>query len=62
LTIREIEIIQLLATDKSDKMVADELGISTSTLDTHKKHLFEKAGVFSKSGLIFAAIDEKIVQ
>jgi DNA-binding NarL/FixJ family response regulator len=62
LTIREIEIIQLLATDKSDKMVADELGICTSTLDTHKNHLFEKAGVFSKSGLIVAAIDEKIIQ
>lgn len=62
LTIREIEIIQLLATDKSDKMIADELGICTSTLDTHKNHLFEKAGVFSKPGLIVAAIDEKIVQ
>lgn len=62
LTIREIEIIQLLATDKSDKMIADELGISISTLDTHKTHLFEKAGVFSKPGLIVAAIDEKIIQ
>jgi DNA-binding CsgD family transcriptional regulator len=62
LTIREIEIIQLLATDKSDKMIADELGISTSTLDTHKNHLFEKAGVFSKNGLIMLAASEKIVQ
>lgn len=62
LTIREIEIIQLLATDLSDKMIADKLGISVSTLDTHKNHLFEKAGVFSKAGLIVAAINEKIVQ
>lgn len=62
LTIREIEIIQLLATDMSDKMIADALGISQSTLDTHKNHLFEKAGVHSKNGLIVAAIDEKIIQ
>jgi DNA-binding CsgD family transcriptional regulator len=61
LTIREIEIPQQLATDKSDKMIADELGISQSTLDTHKSHLFEKAGVYSKAGLIVAAIDKKIV-
>lgn len=62
LTIREIEIIQLLATDLSDKMIADKLGISISTLDTHKNHLFEKAGVLSKPGLIIAAVNEKIVQ
>lgn len=62
LTSREIEIIQLLATDKSDKMIADELGISQSTLDSHKKHLFEKAEVYSKNGLIVRAIEEKIIQ
>lgn len=62
LTYREIEIIQLLATDLSDKMIADQLNISVSTLDTHKKHLFEKAEVFSKNGLIMAAAAEKIIQ
>lgn len=62
LTIREIEIIQLFATDLSDKMIADKLGICVSTLDTHKNNLFEKAGVCSKPGLIAAAINEKVVQ
>jgi DNA-binding CsgD family transcriptional regulator len=62
LTSREIEIIQLLATDLSDKMIADQLNISVSTLYTHKKHLFEKAEVFSKNGLIMAAAAEKIIQ
>lgn len=62
LTNREIEIIQLFATDLSDKMIADQLGITISTLDTHKNHLFAKAGVASKPGLIVAAINEKIVQ
>jgi DNA-binding NarL/FixJ family response regulator len=62
ITPRELEIVTLLATDKSDKMIADELGISVSTLDTHKNNLFDKAQVYSKAGLIVAAIHEKIVQ
>lgn len=62
LTSKEIQVIQLLATDLSDKMIADRLDITPSTLDTHKAHLFEKAGVHSKNGLIVAAIDQKIIQ
>lgn len=62
LTLREIEIIKLLATDKTDKMISDELGICLSTLDSHKKNIFEKAGVFSKNGLIVRAIDENIIR
>ena len=62
LTPRQIEIIRLLATDMCDKMIANQLGICISTLDTHKKTIFEKAGVSSKNGLIVKAINEKIIQ
>ena len=62
LTPREIEIVTLLASDKPDKQIADELGITESTLNTHKKHLFEKFNVYSKSGLITKAISNKIIQ
>jgi DNA-binding CsgD family transcriptional regulator len=62
LTPREFEIVRLLASDKPDKQISDELGISESTLNTHKKHLFEKFNVFSKSGLITKAITNKIIQ
>ena len=62
LTPREIEIVMLLASDKPDKQIADELDITESTLNTHKKHLFEKFNVFSKSGLITKAIYNKIIQ
>lgn len=62
LTPREIEIVTLLASDKPDKQIADELEITESTLNTHKKHLFEKFNVFSKSGLITKAISNKIIQ
>jgi DNA-binding CsgD family transcriptional regulator len=56
LTPRELEIVTLLASDKPDKQIADELEITESTLNTHKKHLFEKFNVYSKSGLITKAI------
>jgi len=62
LTPREIEIVTLLASDKPDKQIADELKICESTLNTHKKHLFEKFNVYSKSGLITKAISNKIIQ
>lgn len=62
LTPREIEIVTLLASDKPDKQIADELEITESTLNTHKKHLFDKFNVYSKSGLITKAISNKIIQ
>jgi DNA-binding CsgD family transcriptional regulator len=62
LTPREFEIVTLLASDKPDKLIAEELGITESTLNTHKKHLFDKFHVLSKSGLITKAICNKIIQ
>lgn len=62
LTPREIQIVTLLASDKPDKQIANELKITESTLNTHKKHLFEKFNVLSKSGLITKAISNKIIQ
>jgi len=62
LTPKEFEIVTLLASDKPDKQIAAELKITESTLNTHKKHLFEKFNVYSKSGLITKAITNKIIQ
>jgi len=62
LTSRELQIITLMASDLADKQIADQLGITESTLNTHKSHLFEKASVHSKSGLISKAFHQKIIQ
>jgi DNA-binding CsgD family transcriptional regulator len=62
LTRREIEIVTMMASDLADKQIADQLGISESTLNTHKQHLFEKASVQSKTGLITKAVQQKIIQ
>lgn len=45
-----------------EKLLSDELDITEYTLNTHKKHLFEKFNVNSKSGLITKAISNKIIQ
>jgi len=62
LTSRQVQIVTLLATDLCDKQIADQLSISPSTLDSHKTKLFEIFGVHGKTGLIFKAINQKIIQ
>ncbi len=62
LSIRQIEILQYLASDFPDKQIADNLNITESTLNTHKSNLFRIFGVYSKSGLIVEAIKQKIIQ
>ena len=62
LTPRQLEIVKLLASDLCDKQIADKLNICLSTLDTHKKHLFEKCNVLSKTGLVMKLIEQKIIQ
>lgn len=62
LTPKQIEVVQLLASDLPDKAIANELNISESTLNTHKSQLFEKFKVCSKPGLIKKAIEQKIIQ
>ncbi len=61
LTPRQLEVVKLCASDLCDKQIADQLGISISTLNSHKAASFEKLNVRSKSGLITEAIHSKII-
>lgn len=62
LTPHQVNITQQLATDKADKQIADLLCISQDTLNSHKRKLFDYAGVKSKTGFARRAVTEKIVQ
>lgn len=62
LTVRQIEIIKLLASDYPDKQIAQQLNITPSTLDSHKAKIFKLFDVYSKTGLITKAINQKIIQ
>jgi len=61
LTTRQLEIVKLCASDLCDKQIADQLGISISTLNSHKHIAFEKLNVRSKSGMITEAFNSKII-
>ena len=61
LTLREREIVQLLAEGRSNKQVAGVLGISTRTAENHRANIMKKLGLGSLSELVRYAIRDKIV-
>ena len=61
LTAREIEIIQCIANDLSNKQIADQLFISERTVETHRKNIFRKVDIHSVVGLIDFAKKRKII-
>jgi len=62
LTNREIQVIQLLADGKSNKQVADTLGVSTRTIESHRNHIMRKMGFTSFSDLIRFAVRTNLIQ
>lgn len=45
LTVREVEVLRLIAAGRSNAQIAAELFVSEATVKTHINHLFAKAGV-----------------
>ena len=62
LTPREREILQLLAEGKSNKEVADLLGISVKTAETHRANIMLKLDFHSITELVRYAVRNKIIQ
>ena len=61
LTAKEKEVLALLSDGNSYKMVADKLGISYSTVNSHIKKIYEKLHVHSLGEAVSLAIKQKIV-
>jgi DNA-binding NarL/FixJ family response regulator len=61
-TVREREIIQLLAEGKSNKEAASMLGISVKTIEAHRANIMRKLHLRSVSDLVRYAIRNRIVQ
>ena len=62
LTPRQREVVQLLSTGKSNKMVAAMLGISVKTAETHRNTIMHKLKFRSFSDLVRYAVRERIIQ
>lgn len=58
LTPRERECLQLLAEGNSTKEVAARLALSPKTVETYRRQIMEKTGIFNLAGLIKYAIRE----
>ena len=62
LTPRQREVVQLLATGKSNKMVAVMLGISVKTVETHRNTIMHRLKFRSFSDLVRYAVREHIIE
>ena len=53
---REREILKHVVDGRPNKLIADELGLSTRTVETHRAHIIEKMGATSLSHLVRMAV------
>ena|SRR3989449_7625198 len=61
LTLRQREVLQLLAEGKTMKEVATQLGISTRTTESHKYEIMRQLGIRTTAELIRYAVRIKLV-
>ncbi len=61
LTLKETEVLKLLSDGNSYKMVADNMGISYFTVNSHIKKVYEKLHVHSLGEAVSLAFKNKIV-
>jgi two-component system, NarL family, response regulator NreC len=61
LTAREREVLKLLAQGKTVRAAANDLGLSSKTVDAHKFNLMRKLGIHNKADLVMWAIQKKVV-
>jgi two-component system, NarL family, response regulator NreC len=61
LTVREREVMKLLAEGNTVKKVAATLGISVKTVEAHKFNLMRKLDIHNKAQLVTVAIQKKIL-
>jgi len=61
LTVRQREVLQLLAEGKSMKEAADVLGVAPRTIAFHKYHMIEQLGLKNGAELVLYAVTHHIV-
>lgn len=62
LTPRQREILQLIAEGLSTKAIADRLGVSVKTVETHRSQLMERLKIHDVPGLVRYAIRVGLIQ
>ena len=62
LTVREKQVLKLLAEGGSHKEVATDLGISVKTVISHQSNLCQKLDIHSRTGLVKFAIQKGLIK
>lgn len=62
LSLREMEVLQLIAEGKANKQTAEELGISIKTVEKHRQNLMAKLKIHDTAGLTRYAISAGIIE
>lgn len=62
LTVREMEILELLAKGYSTQRAADKLSLSPHTIHTHRKSIIRKLAIKSPTEFVLYAIDFGLIQ
>ena len=61
LTARELEIVRLVATGRTNRAIAEELVISEKTVARHLSNVFSKLGVSSRSAVTAFAYEHQLL-
>jgi|JI6StandDraft_1071083.scaffolds.fasta_scaffold113617_2 DNA-binding NarL/FixJ family response regulator len=61
LSVRELEVLQLMANGKSSKTIALELFISTNTIEAHRKQILKKLEAKNMAEAISIAFRKEII-
>lgn len=62
ITKREKQILKLVAQGKTSAMIADELFLSSLTVDTHRKNLLQKFHAKNSTELISLALQQNLIE
>ena len=61
LTVREIEVLELVAKGASNKEIGKSLSISVATVKTHLIHIYGKLGVDDRTAAVTTALEQRII-
>ena len=58
---RELEVLQALAKGQTNREIAETLGVSPKTIDTHRTNLLRKMEVKSTAALLVKAMRDSLI-
>ncbi len=61
LTGRQLEILRLIVRGKSTREIANGLGLSVKTVETHRAQIMKRLQIFDVAGLVLFAVRERII-